>query len=107
MVKGPLTPATVIITSPDAKLEQAKSLGADHLINYRTDPLLGKTGNGYHSVKWRRPHPSTALRSNRLLRPDQLHRLLIRQRRRPCRQEEYECPGAKEERYTEWPGRAI
>jgi len=36
--------ATVIITSSsDEKLERAKGLGADHLINYRADPEWGRT----------------------------------------------------------------
>jgi D-arabinose 1-dehydrogenase-like Zn-dependent alcohol dehydrogenase len=35
-----LANSTVIITSSsDAKLEQAKKLGADHTINYRTTPV--------------------------------------------------------------------
>ena len=39
-----LAGATVIATSSsDAKLERLKALGADHLINYRTDPAWGET----------------------------------------------------------------
>lgn len=33
-----LTPAVIITSSSDAKLDQAKQLGADHTINYRTTP---------------------------------------------------------------------
>lgn len=39
-----LAGATVIATSSsDAKLERLKALGADHVINYRTDPAWGET----------------------------------------------------------------
>ena len=39
--------ATVIATSSsDAKLERLKAMGADHVINYRKDPLWGETALG-------------------------------------------------------------
>ena len=39
-----LAGATVIATSSsDAKLERLEAMGADHLINYRTDPAWGET----------------------------------------------------------------
>ena len=39
-----LAGATVIATSSsDAKLERLKAMGADHVINYRTDPAWGET----------------------------------------------------------------
>ena len=39
--------AIVVTSSSDEKLERARALGADHLINYRADEQWGKTARAW------------------------------------------------------------
>jgi len=53
-------PPVVATSSSVEKLERLKAFGADHLINYRSEPQLGRSGASPNRRTWGRP---TSLRS--------------------------------------------